>query len=158
MLDLTIKSDLNGLKLFMNTIRLKIHMCKILIYFKAKQRSFFTLSMISLLTACNNDRHNHPELNTGKELFEHHCARCHQKNGLGKFLKGVPANIATTKNQPEIVWHIQQGSQSGQSRMPVYSNMPTDEANKIAHYLLILKRNYYNSPKNSEKFLLKRKP
>jgi len=119
--------------------------------------SFFSLGLILLcLSACNKDQHNHPELTSGKELFEFHCATCHQKNGLGTFLKGVPANISTEKNQPEIVWHITRGSQSSQSRMPVFSNMPIDEANKIAHHLLSLKRNFNSNPQNRDKFLLKR--
>lgn len=128
-----------------------------LFHFAADRWSFFAVILILFcLTACNKDQHNHPQLTSGKALFEYHCAPCHQKNGLGTFLKGVPANIATEKSQPEIVWHIQQGNRPPQSRMPVYSNMPNAEANKIAYYLLTLKRDYYSVPENRDKFLLKR--
>lgn len=113
-------------------------------------------SIILFLGACDKDHHQHPQLSTPKQLFDYHCAGCHRQDGLGTFLKGVPANIATDKNHPEIVWHITRGSDAPSARMPVFRDMPTEEANKIAHHLLSLKRQYDSAPENRDKFLLKR--
>ncbi|MCW8932479.1 MAG: cytochrome c [Gammaproteobacteria bacterium] len=120
--------------------------------------SLFTLIvfLIILLSACGKDQHNHPELKTGKDFFEYHCAACHKKDGQGMFLKGIPANVATNKNQAEIILHIKEGSQSDNVQMPVYKNMPDDEAQKIALYLLLLKKNFFKNPDNQDKVLLKR--
>lgn len=120
--------------------------------------SLFTLliSLLTLLAACNKDRHNHPNLRTGKDFFNHHCASCHKEDGSGLFLKSVPANIASNKNQTEIIFHIKQGNQNGSTNMPVFRKMPDEEAKKITNYLLILKRNYFNNPDNKNKMLLKR--
>lgn len=107
--------------------------------------------------ACNKDQHNHPELTTGKDLFDYHCASCHKKDGSGIFFKGVPANIATDKSQLEISLHIKRGSQSKDSSMPVFKSMPDTEAQKIANYLLQLKIHFFNNPDNKNKMLLKRR-
>lgn len=110
-----------------------------------------------LLEACNKEQHKHPELRAGKALYNYHCAACHKENGTGMFLKGIPANIATDKNQTEIILHIKKGSQSSKSQMPAFSDMPDGEAYKIANYLLQLKRDYMNNPENRDKYLLERK-
>ncbi|MCU7938115.1 MAG: cytochrome c [gamma proteobacterium symbiont of Bathyaustriella thionipta] len=115
------------------------------------------MMIISLVMSCNNEQHNHPELNTGKDLYNYHCASCHKKNGSGMFLKGIPANITTNKNQTEIILHIKNGVQSKQSQMPVFSDMPDGEAYKIANHLLKLKSDYMNNPENRDKVLLERK-
>ena len=124
-----------------------------------QQRLFFPYITIMLLplflAACNNDQHNHPALKTGKDFFNYHCASCHNEDGSGMFLKGIPANIATSKNKIEIILHIKEGSHANHAQMPVYSNMPDQEARKIADYLLLLKKNYFNNPENKEKILLK---
>ena len=110
----------------------------------------------SFLSACTKDKHNHPNLSTGEEYYDEHCTACHNKDGSGLFLKGIPANIATNKNKTEIILHIKQGSQTNYPQMPVFANMPDDEAKKIADYLLHLKKNYFNNPDNKNKVLLKR--
>ena len=120
--------------------------------------SLYTLLIILLLllVSCNKDQHNHPNLSTGKDLFNYHCASCHNKDGSGVFLKGMPASIVTNKNQTDIILHIKEGRPSEPSKMPVYSNMSDKEAQKIAQYLLILKNDFFNNPANKDKFLLQR--
>ena len=68
-------------------------------YFVNKKWSLFGLciALLILTSSCDKDLHNHPERFTGRELFNEHCAPCHQKDGMGTFLQGVPANIATKK-------------------------------------------------------------
>ena len=57
------------------------------------------------LTACSKDRdhHDHPDLTTGEQLFNYHCAECHGEDGTGKLVDRTPANILTTKNLQGIV-------------------------------------------------------
>lgn len=116
----------------------------------------FASSPIFLTGCSSNDDHNHPQLISGQQFFEHHCAHCHDKTGQGTFLKGVPASIATKKTQTEIVLYLQEGPHTFKSKMPIFSSMPDKEAFKIAQYLLELKRSYYNDPNHRDKFLLKR--
>ena len=118
---------------------------------------FLAINLVSL-TACNSkrDQHDHPELKTGKEFYNFHCASCHNEDGSGIFLKGIPANIATDKNKNEIILHITEGSSPKKSKMPIYRNMPDREVKKITEYLLLLKRTYLNNPENKDKVLLKR--
>lgn len=116
------------------------------------------ISTFVLLSACNKDHHNHPELHTGKDLFNYHCASCHGEEGTGQFLRGIPANIATSKNQTGIMLHIKEGAQSATSTMPIFKMMPDQEAQKIAAYLLRLKQHYFNNPQNRDKLLLQRPP
>lgn len=108
--------------------------------------------------ACDSgiDNHDHPDLISGQQFFEHHCASCHDKTGMGTFLKGVPASIATQKTQNEIVIYLQEGPHRFDKQMPIFRTMSDNEARKIAQYLLQLKRNYYNDPRHTDKFLLER--
>ncbi len=118
---------------------------------------FILIALISFcLNACTKDKHNHQNLSTGEEYYNEHCTACHNKEGSGTFLKGIPANIATNKNKTEIILHIKRGSQDKHSQMPIFPNMPDDEAKKIANYLLHLKNKYFNNPDNKGKVLLKR--
>ena len=86
-----------------------------------------------LLSACGEDAHHHPQLTSGKELFEYHCASCHKQNGKGNFLKGVPANIGTSLEQWQLMHKIKQGEKN--SKMPVFKSMSQSEARKIANYI-----------------------
>lgn len=78
-----------------------------------------------------------PELTTGKELFEFHCAGCHHNAGNGNFLAGIPANKETKLTSTQIVEFIRGRHREG-SDMPVWKDMPTAEAWKIATYLKTL--------------------
>jgi mono/diheme cytochrome c family protein len=88
-----------------------------------------------LLLGCGQDAHNHPELTTGKQLFEHHCGECHQASGEGAFLRGIPPVIYTTMTYRQLVDYIQGHGRPEDSRMPAYDSMPRDEAEKIAIYV-----------------------
>lgn len=113
------------------------------------------LAMLLLSAACDKDRHKHPELSTGEELYNYHCAACHKENGMGMFLKGIPANVKTSKNHREVILHIKKGTQSNQYKMPVYTDMPDAEAYIIANHVLELKRDYVNKKNNNDKVLTK---
>lgn len=118
---------------------------------------FIIIILISFfLSACTEDKHNHPNLSTGEEYYNAHCSECHSKNGTGIFLKGTPANIATKKNKREIILHIEQGSHINHAQMPIFADMPNDEVQKIAFHLLHLKKSYFDAPENESKVLLKR--
>lgn len=87
-----------------------------------------------LLTACDKDIHDHPELTTGKQLFEFHCSSCHQKSGIGKFLNGVPKNKDTPLTFSQVVSKITSDDIKSR-KMPIFEKMSKDEASKISAYL-----------------------
>ncbi|MGF1694285.1 cytochrome c [Vibrio kyushuensis] len=93
-----------------------------------------SISFIVLITGCDRDLHDHPELTTGQQLFEHHCSSCHQKTGQGRFLKGIPANRATALTEDQISHKITSLSVSG-AKMPSFPNMPKEESDKISAYV-----------------------
>jgi mono/diheme cytochrome c family protein len=98
-----------------------------------------TLYGLPLISACQQDadNHNHPELSSGKQLFQHHCSVCHGLEGRGNFLKGIPANRSTTKTIPEIIDKIKRQNDKNR-QMPVFADMSDKEARLIANYLLQL--------------------
>ena len=81
------------------------------------------------------DDHDHPQLRTGQQLYEHHCGACHQGGGDGAFLRGVPPVRFTTLTYAELVDHIRGYSRPTGTRMPLFSTMPREEAEKIAIYV-----------------------
>ena len=99
-----------------------------------KRFCFALLLSIPLITACSRDNHDHPELTTGKQLFDHHCAECHGPDGKGLFLKGAPANMPTKLSSYQIIHKLKSGEE-GNSRMPVFDNMSDTEARRITTYL-----------------------
>lgn len=102
-----------------------------------------SLLMITFLVACESDKnpHDHPELKTGKQLYDFHCAACHGENGTGNFLSGIPANRNTQLTIDQIIKRVL-AKEPGDSKrkMPVFPEMSQEEAHKIAAYLLELKR------------------
>lgn len=93
------------------------------------------VSVAVFLSGCSSeDSHNHPELKTGKQLFEHHCASCHHSAGNGNFLAGVPANRGTSLSNAQIV-EFMRDTHRENSKMPAFNGMPDEEATKIAGYL-----------------------
>jgi len=94
------------------------------------------LTNVLLVSACSgsNTTHNHPQDITGKQLFENHCAVCHNSQGTGKALLGVPANINSQLSDSEIRDKIRHGK-GGNSRMEVFDTMPEKEAIKIVRHL-----------------------
>lgn len=97
------------------------------------------VAVMLLLTGCSVDEHDHPDLVSGKQLYEYHCAGCHKADGSGLFLKGVPANRDTDLSAWQIVHKVKEGME-GESRMPIFARMPPQEASKIAVYVKQLGR------------------
>jgi mono/diheme cytochrome c family protein len=87
------------------------------------------------LAGCGDGHHEHPELTTGKQLFDHHCAQCHQESGEGAFLRGIPPLIYTTMTYRQLVDYVQGLSRSDHGGMPTFPTMPKAEAEKIAIYV-----------------------
>ncbi len=117
----------------------------------------FIIAISIVLSACGQDKHDHPNLSTGEDYYNAHCAACHKRDGTGLFLKGIPANITTNKNKTDIIFHLKKGSDDNNTKMPVFANMPDNEAQKIAYYLLQLQKRHFNNPENKDKILLQRK-
>ncbi len=104
------------------------------------------LMLITVLTACSSrDDHDHPNLKTGADLFNHHCAECHGEEGTGKLVSQTPANILTRRSRDGIAKYITT-SVNPQREMPVFSTMPA-----IASHLLILQQLYEATPNNMKK-------
>jgi len=109
------------------------------------------ISTMIILSGCSSrDEHNHPTLTTGEELFNYHCEDCHGIDGTGKLLSSTPANIFTERDLRGIMHYITTDT-GGDREMPVFSNMPTAEAEKIARHLLKLKKNYKQQSINHKK-------
>ncbi len=88
------------------------------------------------IAACDVvDEHDHPTLATGKQLYGHHCAPCHQQAGDGAFLKGVPPVSGLTMDYRQMVEHIRGQARQGDTRMPTFTAMSQQEAEKIAVYI-----------------------
>jgi len=104
------------------------------------------------MAACtkNRDQHDHPNLTTGEELFNYHCAECHAKDGTGRLVEKTPANILTHKDAEGIVNYIITDTGMGR-KMPVFATMPRGEAYKIAAYLIELKNRYNSLGENKRK-------
>lgn len=86
------------------------------------------------ISGCSRDHHDHPNLTTGEQLFNFHCAECHGVQGTGNLFEGIPANILTQKSDQEIINYIT--TETGYERvMPLFSTMPPDEAKAITAHL-----------------------
>ncbi|MCB1772563.1 MAG: cytochrome c [Gammaproteobacteria bacterium] len=94
-----------------------------------------TVFAVFLLAGCGEDGHDHPEISTGRELFEYHCGECHQETGEGAFLRGIPPVVYTTMTYRQLVAYIRGHGRAEDTRMPAYSSMPKAEAEKIAIYV-----------------------
>lgn len=92
---------------------------------------------------------NAQTLNSGRNLFEQHCARCHGVNGFGDGPDGTrlnprPANIAATSKMPMssdgyLFWAISEGGAPVGSAMPPFKQtLKDDEIWKIVTYLRTL--------------------
>jgi mono/diheme cytochrome c family protein len=110
------------------------------------------MMLAAALLACSpgRDNHDHPNLKTGEELFNYHCAECHGDDGTGKLVDRTPANILTDKDLQGIEDYIINDTGRGR-KMPVFATMPRSEAKMIAAYLLELKDRYDNLAENQRK-------
>ncbi len=107
--------------------------------FNSEERSqiyYLLTSCLLLLTVsgCSDDVHDHPDLVTGKQLFNYHCSGCHNETGHGNFLKGVPSNRDTPLSPQQVSHKITTVGNEG-SGMPSFPKMGQAEAAKIASYL-----------------------
>lgn len=99
-----------------------------------EMRIFTSLSFVALLFGCDKDVHDHPDLVSGKQLFEHHCSSCHKDTGQGQFLKGIPANRGTELSIEQIFQKITSAKKDGH-KMLTLPNMGKEESEKISLYL-----------------------
>lgn len=86
------------------------------------------------LFGCEKDIHNHPDLISGKQLFDNHCSDCHKVTGMGAFLKGIPANKGTKLSVEQISEKIISGKRDD-SKMTIFPSMDKEESEKISHYI-----------------------
>jgi len=105
-------------------------------------KSFLLVSLVVVsASGCSQDQHDHPDLTTGEQLFNYHCADCHGVKGTGNLFDGMPANILTIKSPQEIVSYTT--TETGHEReMPVFPTMPADEAQAITDHLFTLKNSF----------------
>jgi len=87
------------------------------------------------LAGFGQDNHDQRQGWNGKQLFEYHCAQCHQETGEGAFLRGIPPVVYTTMTYRQLVDYIRGHGRSGDTRMPAYELMPKAQAEKIAIYV-----------------------
>jgi mono/diheme cytochrome c family protein len=109
--------------------------------------------IVMSVSGCSQDQHDHPDLTTGEQLFNYHCAECHGLKGTGTLFDGVPAIILTKKSPGEITAYI--SSETGHKReMPVFRTMPTDEAQAITDHLITLKNSFDNNGSQIKQLLI----
>jgi len=107
-----------------------------------RMKTFLLMGMMVMsVSGCSQDQHDHPNLTTGEQLFNYHCAECHGVQGTGNLFDGIPANILTQKSPEEISTYIT--TETGHEReMPAFSSMPADEAKAITDHLFTLKNSF----------------
>lgn len=102
---------------------------------------------------CSRDHHDHPDLTTGEELFNYHCAECHGEDGTGKLFDVMPANILTHKSPQGIIDYITT-EENHERNMPVFKTMPAAEARAITAHLMKLKQIYDTETRRKPRQLL----
>lgn len=103
-----------------------------------------------LMLACSSrDRHDHPAMVTGEQLYNYHCEECHGVDGTGKLFDQTPANILTRRSFNGIVRYITTPVNPDR-KMPVFKTMPKAEVAAIARHLQSL-RKAYNETSNENK-------
>ena len=118
-------------------------------------KSFLLVSLIVVsASGCSQDQHDHPDLTTGEQLFNYHCADCHGVKGTGNLFDGMPANILTIKSPQEIISYIT--TETGHEReMPVFQTMPADEAQAITDHLFTLKKSFDKNGSQIKQLLIR---
>lgn len=76
------------------------------------------------------------DLQSGRQLYEIHCGRCHGAAGQGAFFKGIPPISYSTLSELDMVAHIRGHDRMEDSQMPTFSGMPQEELAAIARYVL----------------------
>ena len=118
-------------------------------------RTLFWICACIIMSAsgCSEDQHDHSNLTTGEQLYNHHCAECHREDGTGILFDSLPANILTQKSPQEVITYITTGT-NHKRLMPTFKTMPPDEAELITEHLVKLKTDYEKGPRNKPKQLL----
>ncbi|MGH1461026.1 MAG: c-type cytochrome [Neptuniibacter sp.] len=93
-----------------------------------------TLSALLLVTLVGCGSEELPENANGRELFIHYCSSCHEKDGGGNFMKGIPANSNSDMSASDIMSLIRQGH-IDKPEMPVFDNLSRREALLISNYV-----------------------
>jgi len=95
---------------------------------------FFT-SLLWLISCSQQDFdvHDHPELTTGKDYYDFHCANCHRKSGMGQVIKGIPPATYSKLTHSKMRKKIMNGHEG--SKMNIFKKMPKGEARKITRYV-----------------------
>lgn len=100
------------------------------------RKALAVIACMLALTGCDQAAdHGHPRLKTGEQMYNYHCASCHQRSGDGTFFDGIPAVKYTPMKIHEIVDHIRGHGRADDSRMPRFSGMSRYEAERIAVYI-----------------------
>jgi mono/diheme cytochrome c family protein len=94
------------------------------------RRTALLVATLLLLCACSK-----PRLDTGEGLFNYYCAPCHQKQGTGKFLQGIPSVKFTRYNASEIAQVISGHQRPKDTRMPVFDELTPEQTIAIAAYV-----------------------
>jgi len=99
------------------------------------------VACLLVCSACERSGvHDHPQLKTGEQFYNHHCAACHRRSGEGASLHGIPAVTYTPMKIAEIVDHIHGHGRAAATQMPVFSEMSNHEAERIAVYVRLVLR------------------
>jgi|GEM_PF-1312656 len=84
----------------------------------------------------DHDNHAHPELESGEQLYNHHCAGCHKKSGAGNVIKGIPPVLYSKLSLSDMRKFITIGLEGSEHEHPVhFKTMPKDEARKIIRHV-----------------------
>lgn len=113
-----------------------------------RTRLAYLFALLSL-SGCSHfdDSHDHPDLTSGKALYNHHCSGCHGEDGTGKLANGMPASIHTNKSHSGVVDYVTK-DKGLERKMPVFKNMSSIEASQITSHLFVLKSTHRNSLNN----------
>lgn len=95
-------------------------------------RILMTAILTIAISGCGEEKL--PENANGKELFVHYCSSCHEKDGGGNFIKGIPANAASEMSASDIMLLIRKGKQD-KPGMPVFEKISRKEALLISSYV-----------------------
>ena len=91
-----------------------------------------TVFLSVAIVGCGEDKL--PENANGKELFVHYCSSCHEKDGGGNFIKGIPANATSEMSASDIMFLIRKGKHD-KPGMPVFESMSRKDALLISSYV-----------------------
>ncbi len=97
-----------------------------------KARVSVTVFLSLALWGCGEDKL--PENANGKELFVHYCSSCHERDGAGNFIKGIPANAGSEMSASDIMLLIRKGKKD-KPGMPIFEEISRKEALLISSYV-----------------------